>query len=316
VTNSKQVDGKQHLESLTPVVAHSEPVVYLECQGDDVDCASKPVVIESAWSLVVNGQHWVTILCTPTKLNYFVLGFLYNEGLITTPDEVLELYTGQTSTKYAQGEAVIRVELKNRDLRLPQQRTLTSGCGSGITFVDLAAAREPVQSSLRVTAAQIADLMARLVASVADDYRRVGGFHTAGLGGPSLPGGDGYQLLMIATDIGRHNTLDKVAGECLARNICMREAILLTTGRVSAEMLGKAARMQVPIVATLNSPTHLAVELARAWRLTLIGYARGAKMHVYTGWQRVCAAPPIVRAEHDRSVTAITCVSARQREIG
>jgi FdhD protein len=310
VTNSKQVDGKQHLESLTPVVAHSEPVVYLECQGDDVDCASKPVVIESAWSLVVNSQHWLTILCTPTKLSYLVLGFLYNEGLITSPDDVLDLQISQPP------EGVVRVELQNQALRLPQQRTLTSGCGSGITFVDLAAARDPVQSSLQVTAAQISDLMSQLMAAIADDYRRVGGFHTAGLGVPSLPGSDGNQLLMIATDIGRHNTLDKVAGECLARNICMREAILLTTGRVSAEMLGKAARMQVPIVATLNSPTHLAVELARAWRLTLIGYARGAKMHVYTGWQRVCAAPPMVRAEHDRSVTAITRVSARQREIG
>lgn len=306
----------KNAEWITPVVAYSDPVAYLECQGDNVGDASKPVVIESAWSLIVNGQHWLTVLCSPTKLNYFVLGFLYNEGLITTLDEVLDLYIGQTSTKDAQGEAVIRVELQNRDLHLPQQRTLTSGCGSGITFVDLAAAREPVQSSLRVTTAQISDLMARLVASVADDYRRVGGFHTAGLGVPSLLGSDGHRLLMVATDIGRHNTLDKVAGECLARNICMREAILLTTGRVSAEMLGKAARMQVPIVATLNSPTHLAVELARAWRLTLIGYARGAKMHVYTGWQRVCAAPPIAYAGQERSVTAIARVNARQQEIG
>ena len=118
---------------------------------------------------------------------------------------------------------------------------------------------------------------------VADDYRRVGGFHTAGLS-------DGHQLLVIATDIGRHNTLDKVAGECLARNISMQDTILLTTGRVSVEMLGKAARMKVPVVATLNSPTHLAVELGREWDITLIGYARGNKMHIYTGLQRVHAA--------------------------
>jgi FdhD protein len=197
-----------------------------------------------------------------------VLGFLYNEGLISGPNDVLDLQIGQPP------EAVIRVELSNRDLHLPQHRTLTSGCGGGTTFVDLAAAREPVHSSLQVTARRIADLMAQLMAAVAEDYRRVGGFHTAGLS-------DGHQLLVVATDIGRHNTLDKVAGECLARNISMREAVLLTTGRVSVEMLGKAARMQVPIVATLNSPTHLAVELARAWHITLIGYARGTRMHVY-----------------------------------
>lgn len=296
-----------NLESLAPVVAHSEPLAYLEYLGEDISDANKPVVIESAWPLIVNGERWLTVLCTPIKLDYFALGFLYNEGLITSPDDMLDLQIGQAPTNYplrthkalegnrVQGEtlrrrdeAVIRVELKNRNLRLPQHRTLASGCGGGITFVDLAATREPVRSSLRVSPGQISDLMARLMAIVADDYRRVGGFHTAGLGVPSLQESDVHQLLVVATDIGRHNTLDKVAGECLARDISMRKAILLTTGRVSAEMLGKAARMQVPVVATLNSPTHLAIELAHEWRITLIGYARGTGMHIYTGWERIC----------------------------
>ena len=84
----------------------------------------------------------------------------------------------------------------------------------------------------------------------------------------------------------------------------MREAILLTTGRVSVEMLGKAARMQVPVVATLNSPTHLAIELAHEWRITLIGYARGTGMHIYAGRERICAAPPIGRPKHARPASA------------
>ena len=175
----------QNLESLIPVVAHSEPAVYLECQGDKPRDASKPMVLETAWPLIVNGQHWLTVLCTPTKLYYFVLGFLYNEGIITRPDEVLDLQIGQSAAKYPPDEAVIRVELQDRDLHLPERRTLTSGCGGGITFVDLAAAREPVGSSLQATPNQIADLMCQLTAAVADDYRRVGGFHTSGLGAPS-----------------------------------------------------------------------------------------------------------------------------------
>ena len=311
-----------NLESLIPVVAQSEPLAYLEYLGEHMSDANKPVVIESAWPLIVNGEHWLIILCTPIKLDYLVLGFLYNEGLINSPDDVLDLQIGQPPTDYPprthkaldgnrvgetlrrRDEAVIRVELKNQNLRLPRHRTLTSGCGGGITFVDLAAARDPVRSSLRVTPGQISDLMARLMALVADDYRRVGGFHTAGLGVPSLQESDGHQLLVAATDIGRHNTLDKVAGECLARDISMREAVLLTTGRVSVEMLGKAVRMQVPVVATLNSPTHLAIELAHEWRITLIGYARGTGMHIYAGWERICAAPPISRPKHARSASA------------
>jgi len=250
-------------------VAHSEPVAYRQYLGDEVNWASKPVIIESAWPFIVNGEHWLTVLCNPTKLDYFALGFLYNEGIITDPADVVDLKIGEPP------EAVIRVELRNRDFSLPQHRTLTSGCGGGITFVDLAAAREPVTSSLQVTPEQISRLMTELMAIIDSDHRHVGGFHTAGLS-------DGQQLLVIATDIGRHNTLDKVAGECLVRNISMQEAILLTTGRVSVEMLGKAARMQVPVVVTFNSPTHLVVELARQWRMTLVGYARGTTMHFYS----------------------------------
>jgi FdhD protein len=259
-------------------VAHSESVAFLERRDGEVSCASKPVVLETAWSLAVNGQHWLTVLCTPNQLEYFALGFLYNEGLINSVDDVLDLHIGPPS------EAVIRVELRQRDLRLPQHRTLTSGCGGGITFVDIAAAREPLCSTFRVAADKVSTAMSQIMAAVADDYQRVGGFHTAGLS-------DGQHLLAIATDIGRHNTLDKVAGMCLARHIPMHEAMLLTSGRISVEMLGKVARMRVPLVATLNSPTHLAIEMARQWRITLIGYARGAKMHIYTGWQRVNCEP-------------------------
>jgi FdhD protein len=267
-------------QSLIPVVAHSEPVRYIQYYKGTGTAADKPLVLETAWPMVVNGQHWLTVLCTPSKLNYFVLGFLYNEALISSPDDILDMHIDQLPTHEPQGEAVIRIELQNRDLRLPQRRTLTSGCGGGITFVDLAAARDRVESQLCITPHRITELMSQLLASVADDYRRVGGFHSAALS-------DGKQLLVITTDIGRHNTLDKVAGECLARAIPMQDTLLLTTGRISVEMLGKAARMQVPIVATLNSPTHLAVELAREWHITLVGYARGAKMHVYSEWQRI-----------------------------
>jgi len=261
----------------TVVVAHSDPVKYLDWQGDRADPATKPMVVESAWTFLVNGEHWLTVLCTPVKMEYFVLGFLYNEGLIATPDDVLDLTVGPGSDR------VIRVELKDRALRPPQRRTLTSGCGGGITFVDLAAARESIESTFEVTAEQVLTQMDRLMATVDADHRCIGGFHTSGLS-------DGQRLLVVTIDIGRHNTLDKIAGECLDRGISMTEAILLTTGRVSVEMLGKAARMQAPVIASFNSPTHLAAELADEWGITLIGYARGPRMHVYTHPQRIVSA--------------------------
>ena len=268
--------------------AYEQPVVHLSCDGTPPIYAEKPVITEIPWPLLINGQYWLTVLCTPTLLDCFVLGFLYNEGLIETADEVVDLQISQGP------ETLIHVELARRDLKLPQRRTLTSGCGGGITYVDLAAARQPVLSNIRVSPAQIAGLMKELMIMVADEYHEVGGFHTTGLS-------DGKEWLAIATDIGRLNTLDKIAGMCLQRRLWPRDAILLTTGRISAEMLGKAARMRVPVVATINSPTHLAVELARQWAITLIGYVRGGRLQAYTGIERISLQEATMQAEPARA---------------
>lgn len=270
--------AEDKLGEIESTIAVGGPVPYWEIADGVAVLAHKPMIRETPWTLLVNGQHWLTLLCTPTDLRAFVLGFLFNEGIIERLGDVSSLEIVEAP------EMQIVVELVRRDVVLPQHRTLTTGCGGGITFFDLAAQREPVRSERRVTAAQISDLMQALIAHVAREHRTVGGFHTSG-----LSHGEGFAV--IASDIGRHNTLDKIAGVCLLRGEPMHDAILLTTGRVSTEMLGKAARMGISVVATVNSPTHLARELARAWQITLIGYVRGARMHIYTGWERIVGFP-------------------------
>jgi FdhD protein len=94
------------------------------------------------------------------------------------------------------------------------------------------------------------------------------------------------RLLSSAEDVGRHNTLDKIRGDCLLRSVETREGILLSTGRISSEMLNKAAKMGCPIVASRTSATSLAVNLARAWNITLVGYLQRGKLLVYAnGWR-------------------------------
>jgi FdhD protein len=88
-------------------------------------------------------------------------------------------------------------------------------------------------------------------------------------------------MVSSGEDVGRHNTLDKVRGDCFLRGIDTLGGILLSTGRISSEMLDKAAKMGCPIVASRTSPTSLAVQLARAWNITLVGYLRRGKMLVY-----------------------------------
>ena len=106
------------------------------------------------------------------------------------------------------------------------------------------------------------------------------GIHTAALADP-----DG--LVLVTEDIGRHNTLDKLYGRCLQDGIATEGRILLASGRISAEMLSKAARMQTPIVVSRSSPTTLSIALAAAWNVTLVGYVRRDSLTVYTGASRV-----------------------------
>ncbi len=111
-------------------------------------------------------------------------------------------------------------------------------------------------------------------------YRSCGGVHASALA-------DTKNLLVVAEDIGRHNTLDKIQGECLVRKLPTRDRLLLSTGRLSSEMLFKAAKMQVPVVVSRHSPTESAVSLARDLGITLVGHARGIRLSVYSHPERL-----------------------------
>jgi len=111
-------------------------------------------------------------------------------------------------------------------------------------------------------------------------YRETGGVHTSALS-------DGEKIIFAAEDIGRHNTLDKIAGLCLMNNVWPVTRILITTGRISSEMLQKAARIQAPILISRTSPSSLSIEMAERYGITLIGYARRNRFNVYSNSQRV-----------------------------
>ena len=113
-------------------------------------------------------------------------------------------------------------------------------------------------------------------------YRFCGGVHGSALT-------DTKNMLVVAEDIGRHNTLDKIQGECLLRGLSTRDRLLLSTGRISVEMLLKAARMQVPVAVSRHSPTGSAVSLAQDLGIALVGHARGSSLSVYSHLERLQA---------------------------
>jgi FdhD protein len=227
------------------------------------------VPLERELTVYVNLRELVTILCTPSKVNFLVLGFLYAEGIISGMGDVMMM-------RVCDEESEVDVRLSNPDLELPTKRRLTSGCGGGATFTTQA---ERVDSSLAATPAEVRSLMKQFQEQ-RELSQSVDGMHASALA-------DTGSVLVVAEDIGRHNTLDKIQGECLLRGVSTRDRLLLTTGRVSSEMLLKAARMQAPIVVSRHSPTESAVSLARDLGIALVGHARGNRLSVYSHPERL-----------------------------
>jgi len=232
---------------------------------------SASVPKELSLCININGKELVTIICTPLKLDCLVVGFLYSEGIITNINEVVSL-------QVYEDKSLADVRLSKVEHPLPVQRPVR-GCSGGIGFQSQG---RRVDSDLVVTPAEVFSLM-RQLRQQAQLFRACGGVHTSALS-------DTRNLLVIAEDIGRHNTLDKIQGECLLRGLSTKDRLLLTTGRLSSEMVLKAARMQTPIVVSRSSPTERAIRLASDLGITLVGYARSSRLSVYSGEERVLVA--------------------------
>jgi FdhD protein len=228
---------------------------------------------ESPVSLTVNGQIWTTFMCTPVDLEALMLGFLYNEGVVNSIDEVADVRICEHGDN-------VDIWL-NHDVQKPKSWTRTSGCTGGVTAVNLIERPQTVARAeeILISTDRIHQLVEKLFESQ-ELYRETGGVHTSVLS-------DGEQVIVSAEDIGRHNTLDKLAGLCLMKNLWPEKRILVSTGRISSEMLQKTVRMDAKIIASRTSPSSLSIELADAWGVTLIGYARRRRFNLYTHPERI-----------------------------
>lgn len=270
---------------------------YLHVNHGRVERIDGAVIGETRWTLYVNRRELVSFMCTPSKLHYLALGFMHSEGIIRSLDDVLQLrvYEDVNHSYWYQPalglngslmmrtceEAVglIDARVKGEPMQKLGPKILTSGCTGGVTFDDLLKAQPRLQSDFKIEASTIFELMRQLNEQAAL-YRQVRGVHTSGLS-------DGAQLLVVAEDVGRHNTLDKIRGECLMRGLETRDRMLVTTGRISSEMLTKAAKMGAPVIISRTSPTWLSVRLAEAWGIAVCGYTRARQTNIYAHPERI-----------------------------
>jgi FdhD protein len=252
---------------------------YVTVRGGRVSEVAAEVVREQPLTVHVNGEKFLTLLCSPMMLDALVVGYLWMEKVIERLDEVARLEISPV-------DGLAEVTLTH-PVTLPTERILTSGCGGGITFRIDHRLFPRLESSLRVRPAALARGMKELFQAAAC-YQRSRGIHGAALW-------DGERLLAVAEDVGRHNAVDKIKGQALLQGIPTADRILLSTGRISSEMLLKAARMGVPLVASRTSPTEMAVALAEQLNVTVCGYVRPDGLNLYAGEALVLDPEPAAR---------------------
>ena len=240
---------------------------YLTVRGGRTSEVAAEVVREQPLTIHVNGEKFLTLLCSPMMLHELVVGYLWMEKVIAAREDIVAV-----DVSAVDGRADVTLAAP---VTLPTERILTSGCGGGITFRIDHRLFPRLRSSMTVRPAQLALGMKQLF-QAAEQYQKSRGIHGAALH-------DGERLLVVAEDVGRHNAVDKVKGKALLEGIETRDRILLSTGRISSEMLLKAARMGVPIVASRTSPTEMAVALAEQLNVTVCGYVRPDTLNLYAG---------------------------------
>jgi FdhD protein len=236
------------------------------------------VIKELPVTIILNNQELVTLLCSPTDSKYLAIGFLSSEGLLRSKDEIKKTIVDDR-------RGVVRVETKeDKDFanELIFKRFITSGCGRGASFYSAADVQGQikVESQISISALEILTLV-REFQHHSYIYRTTGGVHSAALC-------DNKSILVFNEDVGRHNAIDKIFGECLLRDITTDDRLIITSGRISSEILLKVARRNTPILISKSAPTNLGVKLATDLGITLIGFVRGQRMNVYThGWRVV-----------------------------
>jgi len=234
------------------------------------------VAREFPLTIILNDQELVTLLCSPTDLRYLAVGFLSSEGLLESKDEIKRILVDDK-------RGVVRLETTgNKEFTQDAlfKRVISSGCGRGASFYSAAdITNQKVESQLEMSADEISALVKQFQHG-SQLYLATGCVHSA-----ALCNNNG--ILVFEEDIGRHNAIDKIFGKCLLDDISTEDRVIITSGRISSEILYKVAKKRIPIIISISAPTNLGVRIADNLGITLISSVKGKRMNVCTNEWRV-----------------------------
>ena len=237
------------------------------------------VAEETPFHLFVNKNYWATIQCSPTNLKELAVGHLLSEGILLSTEEIEELDLEENEKScYVKLKLGVNTDDRVRLSKL-HQRVITSACGSGSPYQYTGKMPE-VTSNLTVKPQIIFDSVNQLNFK-ALGFRQTGGLHVA-----AIFKADG-SMVKLAEDVGRHNAVDKAIGMAALDHSDLSQCFLALSGRMSGDVAFKAAKVGLPIVASLSAALSSGISIAEATNLTLVGFVRGKRLNVYTGIKRL-----------------------------
>jgi FdhD protein len=237
------------------------------------------VAEEKPLHLFVNKTYWATILCSPANLKEMAVGHLLSEGILKSTAEIDEVNLKEAEEScYVKLKDEVNVENRMKLSRL-HARIVTSACGSGSPYQYT---RKPTKIKSKLTVK--ADVLFNSVNQLnfkAKLFRKTGGVHAA-----AIYKADG-SLVALAEDVGRHNAVDKAIGMAALNHAGFDECFLALSGRLSGDVVFKAAKVGLPIIGSLAAALSSGIEMAEQANLTLAGFVRGKRMNIYTHAERI-----------------------------
>ncbi|HOW51628.1 MAG TPA: formate dehydrogenase accessory sulfurtransferase FdhD [bacterium] len=264
------------------VAAGSAPAVTMgrrvkKYRNGAMQWVDDPVVTEYGLTIRINGREFATLLCTPAALKELAVGYLFSEEVI---DAAADLAGLMLDTATGIVEVSVSDDRAGRAFARDRKRTVTSGCGGGVTTLDpLDRGKDPSP----ITGAPVdLDRIAALMDAFNNRSKifiETGGVHSCAIA-------DGEGILLFQEDIGRHNALDKITGEALLRGITPDGKLVLTSGRISSEIVAKSVRLRPAAIVSRSAPTATAITRAAELGIGLAGFARGRNINMYTCFER------------------------------
>lgn len=237
------------------------------CQLSNLE---EEIIGEYPLCFILNDKYMNTFLCTPEKLEELLIGFLATKGYISNRDDILELSIDEEN-RVAYAKINLKGDLKKESFEYEENVFLNQ--------FDYVKCTPVKNNNITIDQESIYKLMKRNL-TYSKMFKDTGGVHCIAIF-------DKENDIVICEDVARHNAMDKAIGYSILNNIDLKDKVIFVSGRISLEMILKAATMQIPIIISKSAPTNLSVELAKKLNITLVGFVRGERMNIYTNQHRI-----------------------------